>query len=190
MGQLFYDIVVVMTCLKTIHDKDVFPAKEVAEVTGWVPRKTVKIIIKNSVGNIALVTNPIHNCFLLPGGGIDADEEVFAAADRESQEEARYSIKPIEMIGTIEEFRARDKKHYETYGVFAEALEEVIEDLRTEEEKKNQLNVVWVSKDDAEKKFTEQEERLSAGKIDFYNTAFNIVRDHIFFKEAVKQGLL
>ncbi len=179
-----------MTHLKTISDKDVFPAKEIAEVTEWVPRKTVKVIIKNSAGNIALVTNPIHNCFLLPGGGIDAGEEVFAAADRESREEARYSIKPLDMIGTIEEFRSRDKKHYETYGVFAEALNEITEDLRTDEEKKNQLSVVWVSRDEAEKKFNEQEELLYAGKIDFYNTAFNIVRDHIFFKEAVKRGLL
>ncbi len=174
----------------TLTDKDIFPNKEVVEVTDWVPRKTVKIIIKNSAGNIALVTNPIHNCFLLPGGGIDADEEIFAAADRESQEEARYSVKPIEMIGAIEEFRARDKKHYETYGVFAEALHEASEDMRTDEEKKNQLSVVWLSKDEVEKKFSEQEERLRAGKIDFYNTAFNIVRDHIFFKEAVRRGLL
>ncbi len=179
-----------MQHLKTINDKDVFPGKETAEVTEWVPRKTVKVIIRNSVGNIALVTNPIHNCFLLPGGGIDGDEEVFTAANRESQEEARYSIKPIAIVCTIEEFRARDKKHYETYGVFAEALEEVTEDLRTEEEKKNQLSVVWVSIDEAEKKFSEQEEHLYAGKIDFYNTAFNIVRDHLFFKETVKQGLL
>lgn len=179
-----------MTHLKTINDKDIFPEKEVALVAEWISRKTVKIIIKNSEAKIALVTNPVHNCFLLPGGGINEGEKIFIAADRESQEEARCSIKPIEMIGTIEEFHARDKKHYETYGVFAEAIKEITEDLRTEEEKKNQLSVVWVTMDDAERKFSEQEERLYAGKIDFYNTAFNIVRDHIFFKEAVKRGLL
>lgn len=179
-----------MTYLITLKDKDIFPDKEVAEVSEWTPRRTVKIIIKNSEGKIALVTNPIHNCFLLPGGGIDEGEEIFAAADRESREEAKYSIKLFEMIGVIEEFRARDKKHYETYGVFAEALEEVTEDLRTEEEKKNQLTVVWLSKDEAEMKFTEQEELLRAGKIDFYNTAFNIVRDRILLKEVCTRGLL
>lgn len=179
-----------MAYIATLRDKDIFPNKEITEVLEWVSRPTVKIIIKNNEGDIALVTNPVHNCFLLPGGGIDEGEDLFIAADRESREEVRYSIRPIEMIGTIEEFRARDKKHYETYGVFAEALEEVIEDLRTEEEKKNQLSVVWVSKDNAEKKFAEQEERLFAGKIDFYNTAFNIVRDHVFLKEAISRGLL
>lgn len=179
-----------MTHLITLKDKDIFPDKEVAEVSEWIPRRTVKIVIKNSYGKIALVTNPIHNCFLLPGGGIDEGEEIFNAADRESREEAKYSIKPIAMIGIIEEFRARDKKHYETYGVFAEALEEVTEDLRAEEEKKNQLTVVWLSKDEAERKFAEQEELLRRGMIDFYNTAFNIVRDYIFFKEVCTKGLL
>ncbi len=60
-----------MTHLKIINDKDIFPGKEMVEITEWVPRKTVKVIIKNNLGDIALVTNPIHNCFLLPGGGID-----------------------------------------------------------------------------------------------------------------------
>lgn len=175
---------------KTIKDKDIFPDKEVAEVSEWTPRLTVKIVIKNSEGKIALVTNPIHNCFLLPGGGVDDGEEIFTAADRESREEAQCSIRLIVLLGMIEEFHARDKKHYETHGVFAEMHEKISDDLRTDEEKKNELTVVWLTKDEAEQKFVAQEELLRAGKIDFYNTAFNIVRDHIFFKEVCAKGLL
>ena len=74
--------------------------------------------------------------------------------------------------------------------MFAEMFEEIPDDLRTDEEKKNELTVVWLSKDEVERKFAEQEELLRAGKIDFYNTAFNSVRDHIFFKEVCSQGLL
>ncbi len=179
-----------MTYLTTLKDKDIFPEKEISEVAEWVERKTVKVVIKNREGKIALVTNPIHNRFLLPGGGVDEGEEIFVAADRESREEAQCSIASMTMLGTIEEFRARDKKHYETYGVVAEMFEKIPGDLRTEEEKKNELTVVWLTKDEAEKKFVEQEELLRAGKIDFYNTAFNIVRDHLLFTEACKQGLV
>lgn len=179
-----------MKYLITLKDKDIFPEKKVIEVSEWTPRRTVKIIIKNNEDKIALVTNPFHNCFLLPGGGIDDGEEIYIAADRESREETKYSIVPIKIIGTIEEFRARDNKYYETYGVFAEAFEKVNGDLRTDQEKKNQLTCVWLSKEEVEMKFSEQEALLREGKIHFYNTAFNIVRDHIFYKEVVRQGLL
>ncbi len=74
-----------ITPITTLKDSDIFPNKEVVEITEWTPRRTVKIIIKNSAGKIALVTNPAHNFFLLPGGGVDEGEEIFIAADRESR---------------------------------------------------------------------------------------------------------
>lgn len=179
-----------MTPLATLRDIDIFPNKEVSFVDEWVHRKTVKVIIMNADEKIALVTNPIHQCFLLPGGGVDDGEEVFVAADRESQEEAGCKFRSIRQIGTIVEFRSRDKKQYETYGVIAEAGDPITNDLRTEEERKNQLSVVWVSREDAENKFIAQEILVREGKIDFYNSAFNIVRDHLYFREAIKQGLI
>lgn len=179
-----------MEYIATISDKDIFPNKETSLVSEWVLRKTVKIIIKNVEGKIALVTNPVHNCFLLPGGGIDQDEEIITAANRESREEAFYSIIKPEIFGVTEEYHARDGKRYETYGVFAHTGETASEDLRTEEEKKNGLNVIWCTPVEAEEKFNQQEISLRAGKINFYNTGFNIVRDNILFKTALKKGLL
>ena len=96
----------------------------------------------------------------------------------------------MEHIGVIEEYRARDQKHYETYGVVALAGEKTSEDLRTENEKENKLSDIWCALDEAEKKFSEQEQLHREGKIDFYNTAFNIVRDNLFFKTAREQKLL
>ena len=179
-----------MEYITTILDKDIFPNKESPLVDEWTLRKTVKIIIKNNDGKIALVTNPVHNCFLLPGGGIDEDEEIITAANRESREEALCSITKTEIFGAVEEYRARDRKRYETYGVFAYIRETINEDLRTENEKKNGLNVIWCSLEEAEEKFNNQEILLREGKIDFYNTGFNIVRDHILFKTAIKKGLI
>lgn len=179
-----------MEYITTISDKNIFPNKEIRGITEWILRKTVKIIIQNNDSKIALVTNPIHKCFLLPGGGIDDDENIFIAADRESREEALCSITNPNIFGTIEEYRARDGKRYETHGVFAKIGEMISEDLRTENEKKNELNVVWCTPEEAEEKFKQEEILLHEGKIDFYNTGFNIVRDHILFKTAKEKGFL
>ena len=179
-----------MKYIATLSDKDIFPNKEISPIKEWNLRKTVKIIIKNDEGKIALVTNPIHKCFLLPGGGVDGDEEIITAANRESREEALCSITNPEIFGTIEEYRARDGKRYETSGVFAHLKEMISEDLRTEDEKKNDLNVIWCTLKEAEEKFNNEEILLYEGKIDFYNTGFNIMRDHILFKNAKEKGLI
>ena len=179
-----------MKYITTISDKDVFPNKETTQITEWTLRKTVKIIIQNSEGKIALITNPVHKCFLLPGGGIEGDEEIIVAADREGREEALCSITNPEIFGTIEEYRARDGKRYETTGVFAHMEETISEDLRTEDEKKNGLNVIWCTSEEVEEKFKQGEFLLHEGKINFYNTGFNIVRDHILFKTAIQKNLV
>jgi len=179
-----------MNYIISLTDKDIFPNKEIAPVSEWAPRKTVKIIIQNEEGKIAMVTNPIHNFFLLPGGGIDGDEDVFSSADRESREEALCSIiDPVE-FGVTEEWRTRDKKHYETFGIFAHEGVADTADTRTEDEKKNNLTVAWFSPEEAGIKLASQEELLKAGKVEFYNTGFNIVRDHILFKTAREKKLL
>jgi hypothetical protein len=93
-------------------------------------------------------------------------------------------------FGIIEEYRARDGKRYETHGVVAKAGESVTDDLRTDDEKKNGLNVVWLSFDEAEEKMKWQNTLLQEDKVDFYNTGFNIVRDYVFFKTAKERWLL
>jgi ADP-ribose pyrophosphatase YjhB (NUDIX family) len=178
-----------MNYIISLTDKDIFPMKEIAQVSDWSKRKTVKILIQNKDGKIAMVTNPIHNFFLLPGGGIDGDEDMFTSADRESREEALCSIiNPVE-FGVTEEWRARDKKHYETFGVFAHEGVADTADTRTEDEKKNNLTVAWFFPDEVEEKLANQKELLKDGKVEFYNVGFNIVRDYVLFKTAREKKL-
>jgi ADP-ribose pyrophosphatase YjhB (NUDIX family) len=176
--------------LPKITDADVFSNKNMGQPTEWTLRKTVKIIIKNSENKIALVTNPKHKCFLLPGGGIHEDEEILYAANRESEEEAFCSIKNAKVIGVIEELRSRDGQKYETYAVFASKDKDIKEDKRTDEEKENSLTVIWLTPNEAAEKFKQQEILLREGKINFYHTGFNIVRDSAFFKSALAKNLL
>jgi len=179
-----------MNYITTISDKDIFPNKETVQVTEWALRKTVKIIIKNKENKIALVTNPVHKYFLLPGGGVEENEEILIAANRESMEEALCSIIKPEIFGVTEEYRARDGMRYETYGIFADIGETITQDLRTNQEKENNLSVAWFTKKEVEEKFNQQEVLLRDGKVEFYNTGFNIVRDHILLKTAIEKRLL
>ena len=179
-----------MRILATLTDKEVYPGKSFPEVLEWTDRRTVKIILRNAAGKIALITKPAHGCHLLPGGGIEEGEDVLAAADRESREEAGYSLKNGRILGIVEEYRSQDSKRYETYGVVAESDARILGDFRTVEEKRDGLSVAWHTLDETLLLFMAQEKRLRTGDIPFYNTGFNILRDRLFFDLAREKGLL
>lgn len=178
-----------MLYLTTFYDKDIFPTKKIEKVLQWEKRKTVKIILLNNENKIALVTNPIHQCHLLPGGGINKRERIFTAADRECREETGFSIISEKIIGTVKEYRARNKQLYETFGIVARVSNKTSEDLRTEDEKNNGLIVNWHTIDETKKILNKQYNLLKSGKIEFYNTGFNIARDKLFFETAQKNNL-
>jgi len=165
--------------LKTLKDSDIFRNPEHQEPDSYEERQTVKVIVLNEKGEVALVTNPIHNLFLLPGGGAESDD-LEKEAERETLEEINYFVKIIKEVGKIEEFRNRNAKHYITTCFLAKTIRENQEDLRTEEEKKNGLIVQWFSYDEALKILSDQIKKVESGEVEFYNTAFNIVRDYFF----------
>ena len=168
--------------IKTLKDIDVFtnPEHEVPET--FEERQTVKIIIKNEEGKIALITNPVHNFFLLPGGGAES-EDLVKEAEREAVEETNWFTTNITEVGKLEEFRNRGAKHYITTCFTADATTENDVDLRTEEEKENGLVTKWFTYEEAIEIMEEQVEKVKRGEVEFYNTAFNIVRDYSFVKD-------
>ena len=177
-----------MSCHAIFKEKDVFPDKTDSDTEViFEDRPTGKAVVFDSEGNVALVGNEVNDFYLLPGGGIDPKEPITDGIIRECLEEIGCNVKLIEDLGTIEDFRTRDKKHCINYCYSAEVIGEKGELQLTEEEAKNGMHVKWVSMDEAILILEKEVEQLSNGEVKFYNTGFNILRDHIFLLEAQKR---
>jgi len=174
-----------MKYISTLKDKDIFKNPEFNIPDNFEKRITVKAVIINDEGKFGFVTNPVHNFFLLAGGGAESDD-LEKEIRRECIEEVNYKVEVLREIGKIHEFRNRNKKEYETVCFLVKAIKKTKEDLRTKDEIKNGLSVVWFDKDKIIKILKQQEIKVKNGEVDFYNTAFTIVRDKLFFEEYLK----
>ena len=173
-----------MKKLGTFTQTDVFPEKEdIKEKINFRNRITGKAIIFDNENNIALVGNGINSFYLLPGGGVDNGESVENGIIRECLEEVGCKVELKEAVGVIDDYRNRDKKHCINYCYSAKIIGSKGELTLTKEEEKNGLHVIWMSLDEAIKILEKEVEQLKHGEVTFYNTGFNILRDHLFLKE-------
>ena len=174
-----------MKTLRTFTQKDIFPEKEDdKEKINFEDRTTGKAIVFNDDNNVALVGTKVNSFYLLPGGGVDQGESIEAGIVRECLEERGCNVELKIPIGTIDDYRNRDRKHCINYCYTAKLIGQKGELTLTEDEKKNGLHVIWVPLDEAIKILEKEVGQLKRGEVTFYNTGFNILRDHLFLKEA------
>src|SRR3989344_4735436 len=103
-------------------------------------------------------------------------------------EETGCHVRLLDYIGTVEDYRDRDKKHCVSYCYTAQLMGEKGELQLIENEKKNGIYVNWVSLNEAVQILEKEVGQLKRGEVKFYNTGFNILRDHLFLVRA--QNLL
>lgn len=175
-----------MKYLKTITDEDIFESPEFEKPDIFEKRTTVKAVVVNDEGKFGFVTNPVHGFYLLAGGGAESDN-LGDEIRREMSEEMNLEADVIGEIGRVHEYRNRNAKEYETVCFIVKAIGEANEDTRTKDERKNDLRVAWFSKNEAIGILNKQVEKVKKGEVEFYNTAFNIIRDNLFFNEYFNQ---
>ena len=176
--------------IATFTDKDIFPNNPLAREVSFVDRPTVKVIILDEDNKIGLVGNNKNEYFQLPGGGVDVNENILDGAKRECLEETGCNLNINHEIGCIDDYRSRDKVHCISYGYLGNLTGEKGEPMHTEEEKDNQMYVKWFTLTEVLDIFHKQEKDLRDGKVTFYNTGFNIVRDRLFVITAIDKGYL
>ena len=70
-------------------------------------REAVRVVIFDKDGQVALLYVGKHGIYKLPGGGIQGDEELLTALNREVSEETGYQLSDIEKLGIITEDREK-----------------------------------------------------------------------------------
>lgn len=169
----------------TTYEKDVYPNKEIF-VVEYFDRLTVKAIILDQNGKMALVGNKKNNFLQLPGGGVDNGESMEEGLVRECLEEVECFVEISSEVGYIDDYRSRDKKHNINYCYVVNVLEKKGMPLYTDNESRIGMYTKWVSVDEAFDIFHKQKKDLENGLVEFYNTGFNISRDFLFLKEFMK----
>lgn len=180
----------IMKKITTIYQKDVFPEMAEDSSIKYVDRNTGKAIIIDNEGKIGLVGNKQNDFLQLPGGGIDDGEDIGQGVIRECLEETGCNIILKFEVGTIDDYRPRDKKHCVNFCYVVTVVGERGKVSYTDNESNIGMYTKWVDVKNALDIFRKQEKDLKEGKVTFYNTGFNILRDLKFLEEAISNNLI
>lgn len=111
-------------------------------------REAVRAVVSKD-RKIALLYVSKENYHKLPGGGIEQGENIYAALDREVMEEVGVTIKNVEEIGEIIEYRKQHNLKQISYCFIADVKHDEGKQFFTEEEKQEGFKLKWVSIEDA-----------------------------------------
>jgi ADP-ribose pyrophosphatase YjhB (NUDIX family) len=179
-----------MKKITTIYQKDVFPEMEEDPNIEYTDRNTGKAIIIDNEGKVGLVGNKQNDFLQLPGGGIDDSEGIIQGVIRECLEETGCNVKLKFEVGVIDDYRTRDKKHCINFCYIVVVTGEKGGVSHTDDESNVGMYTKWVGVKTALDIFKKQERNLKEGKVTFYNTGFNILRDLKFLEDAILNNLI
>ena len=150
------------------------------------PRIYVRAVLLDENDNIALMCMPkfnrnnLNDFYVLPGGGVEASENLEEALKREILEETGCNFNVIEEIGYFEESCAKDDFSRITYYYLIKVAGEKGHPIMTESEIEKQAGIQWHSLEKALDIITKQ--------IVFDNMwlVYLKFRDKIVISEAIK----
>lgn len=165
-----------MKLIKTIRDSDIgggFPDCPVVQ-----ERRASRAVVFDVDGNVALLHASKKNFHKLPGGGIEAGEDIETALRREVSEEIGCSVKNLRELGIVEEFRNQWALHQISYCFLADLDGEKGLPHLEEDEIADGFETVWVGIDEAIKILE------SEAPVEDYEGKFIQLRDLTLLREA------
>lgn len=137
-----------MELIKEISEKDIgYNYENIDNI--YKIRKASRAIVINNSGQIPLLYVSKHNYHKLPGGGIEAGEDISIALNREMMEEVGVNINVLGDVGTIIEYRDKYKQLQISYCFYAEVKGNIKETSFTDEEINDGFQLKWIALDDA-----------------------------------------
>src|SRR3989338_1363482 len=94
-----------MKLLKVINPEGV----DKSSIGDWHERHTARAVVFDKEGNLGLLYIETLDYHKLPGGGVEAGEDMIAALHRECKEELGVEVEITGEVGTIEEWRKEEK---------------------------------------------------------------------------------
>ncbi|MFH1456099.1 MAG: NUDIX domain-containing protein [archaeon] len=164
-----------MQLLKEIRDKDlgIDPKEEVK----YRLRMAARAVLLDKNNKIALLHVTKHHYHKLPGGGIEDEEQILAALQREIMEEAGCTLNVKENVGIIIEYRDEHEILQLSFCYLGNVKENSKKLDFTEKEISLGFELIWVD-------INEAIELLEKAEPTSYSGKFIIKRDLTFLKKA------
>jgi len=166
-----------MKLLKTIKDEDVFG--EADEYPIIKERKAARAVVLNEENKVGMLYVSKYDYYKIPGGGVEDNEDIKEALDRECLEEIGRCITIVEEIGIIREYREQFNLKQDSYCYLAKTTGSQMKPDFTDEELLGVFQTVWFTLDEAI-------EKIKNCKPKNYEGAFIKMRDICFLEEAKK----
>lgn len=150
-----------------------------AEVATYKKRDSVRAIVLDTEGKMALLHATKYNYYKLPGGGVDDGESLHDALKRECMEEIGCNIVVDAEVGVLTEYRKKRSLNQVSYCYVAHVVGEKGEPHLEPGEIAHGFKTVWLSVADARAAVE------SGAKHEVYDASFMIARDTALIDAAI-----
>ena len=152
------------------------------EIKTYSLRDAARAVVVDKDNKIALIQVIKEGYYMLPGGGLEKDENTILGVKRECREEIGCEVEVISEIGSTLEYWKENNEKQTSYGFLAKVIGEKGTPDFTEEEKGLDLNVVWVTHSEAVNFLKQSQPNTFRGEY--------IVARELAFLEKVRTTLL
>ena len=146
----------------------------------FLQRQACRAIIFDADCRIALLFAANDGYYKLPGGGVEYGEDLEAALRRECLEEAGCNIQIIGKLGTVMEFRDRQKLAQTSHCYLADVVDEKLAPHFTRKERREGCELTWVT-------FKEAIHLMESQSTKVYTALFVKKRELAIIKAAQKR---
>lgn len=177
--------IVKMNYFHSIKDSDIFD-NPLPEPNEYIPRPTVKGIVVDDEGKIALLRGLTHSLF--PGGGVEEGESLENAFIRECIEEIGCRVEIGSTLGTALQLRSKDNRKFDTHFFIAKIIGEKGIATTVQEDEQG-LPTDWLSKEEVLDLLKKQVENLTTDEKykEVYQPHFNCRTHLAAFKKYLEE---